>query len=58
MRGAKLELVEVTAEAMGWDDGHAWCPCGAEMVERDNSGVLVCRDVDCDTAALVSGGRP
>jgi hypothetical protein len=52
-----LELVEVTAEAMGWDDGRAWCPCGAEMVERDNAGVLVCRDPDCNTAALVSGGQ-
>jgi len=53
MAAAKLELVEVTADAMGWDDSRAWCPCGAEMVERDNTGTLVCWD--CRTDALTMG---
>jgi hypothetical protein len=45
-----LELVEVTAEAMGWDDGRAWCPCGAEMVHHDDAGTLVCDT--CGTDAI------
>lgn len=40
----RLELVEVTADAMGWDPSHAWCPWCLKPMWRDNAGLLECAD--------------
>lgn len=43
-RTQELELVEVTADAMGWDPSHAWCPWCLKPLWRDNTARLGCAD--------------